>query len=187
MKKLVRCKACGFVMLESKLKDKCPACGVPSNMFEPYTDPMSEPRRRILGFHLHPIAVHFPTSFAVAVLVFSVASIFFEGPVKGLLVSTTKVLALFLPLVIIIALVVGIVDGRIRFRGLRKSRILKQKVRYAALFLIFSIGLALSLWLGGSGTILLDSIAVVLAAASVGCTVVLSLLGMQITKAAFPG
>jgi uncharacterized protein (DUF983 family) len=187
MKKLVRCKACGYIMLESKLKDRCPACGVPSQMFEPYADPMSEPRRRVLDFDLHPIAVHFPTSFAVAILVFSIASIFFRGPVQELLISATKVLALFLPLVVIIALAAGIVDGRIRFRGLRKSQILKKKVRCAALFLIFSIGLALTLWLGGLGTILFNSIAVVLAAANVGCTVVLALLGMQILNAAFPG
>src|SRR4030043_339111 len=114
MKKLVRCKACGFVMLESKLKDKCPACGVPSQMFEPYTDPMSESRRRILDLHLHPIAVHFPTAFAVAVLVFSIATFFFSGPVEELLISTIKVMVLFLPLVVLIAFVVGLVAGKIR-------------------------------------------------------------------------
>jgi len=174
-------------MLESKLKDKCPACGVPSQMFEPYTDPMSERRRRVLDLDLHPIAVHFPISFSVAVLIFSIASIFFGGPIQGFLISTTKILAFFLPLVVVISYVVGVVDGRIRFRRVRQSRILKKKILYASLFLVVSIGLALSLWLGGLGTVLLNSIAIVLAAASVGFTIVLALLGIQILNAAFPG
>ena len=187
MKKLVRCKACGYIMLESKLKDKCPACGVPSQMFEPYTDPMSERRRRILDLDLHPIAVHFPISFAVAVLVFTIASIFFGGPVQGFLISTTKLLTVFLPLVVALAFVVGVIDGRLRFRKLNHSQILKKKILYASLFLIVSLGLTLSLWLGGLGTVLLNSIAIVLSAASVGFAVVLSLLGTQILNAAFPG
>lgn len=98
MKKMVRCKACGYIMEESKLGDFCPACGVPRISFEPYTDSISESRRRILNFDLHPIAVHFPVSFTVAVLVFSVASLLFSGQIEDLLTCTTKMLALFCPL-----------------------------------------------------------------------------------------
>ena len=39
MANLIRCKACGYVTREGKIKDVCPACGVPAKMFEPYTDP----------------------------------------------------------------------------------------------------------------------------------------------------
>lgn len=187
MKQLVRCKACGYIVLESKLKDRCPACGVPRQMFEPYTDPMSVTRRRVLNFDLHPIAVHFPISFTVAVLVFSIASIFFGGPIQGFIISTIKVMALLLPLLVLIAFVVGLADGRIRFRRLKNSQILKKKIIYGILFFILSVGLALSVWLGGLGTVLLNSIAVVLAAASLTCAILLSLLGTQILNAAFPG
>jgi O-antigen/teichoic acid export membrane protein/rubredoxin len=187
MKKLIRCKACGYIMLEGKLKDKCPACGVPRDMFEPYTDPMAESRRRILDFHLHPIAVHFPTSFAVAVLVFSVAIFFFSGPIEELLISTTKVMALFLPLLVLIAFLVGLVDGKIRFRRLVHSHILKTKMLWGSLFFVIAIAFALVVWLGGFGSVVLTSIAAVLAAAAVGCSVVLALLGMQILNSAFPG
>ena len=187
MKTLVRCKACGYITIESKLKDKCPACGVPRQMFEPYTDPMSERRRRILTLDLHPIAVHFPTSFVVAIFVFSVATIFFGEPVQGFLICATKVMALFLPFLVLIAFLVGIIDGRTRFRRIRNSLILKRKILFGSFFLLFSIGLALSLWLGGLGTVLLNSVAVLLSAAGVFCTVALSLLGTQILNAAFPG
>ena len=29
MKKYVRCKACGYIMEEGKVGDRCPACGAP--------------------------------------------------------------------------------------------------------------------------------------------------------------
>jgi uncharacterized membrane protein/rubredoxin len=187
MEKLVRCKSCGYIVAESKLKDRCPACGVPREMFEPYTDPMAESRRRILNFHLHPIAVHFPTSFAVAVLVFTVAAFFFSGQVEEFLICAIKVIALFLPLVVLIALLVGIVDGKIRFRRLTRSHILRTKIVYGSLFFVLSLGLALLVWLAGMGSMVLIAMAAILAAAGVACTVVLALLGMQILNSAFPG
>jgi uncharacterized membrane protein/rubredoxin len=187
VKKLIRCKACGYIMAEEKLGDKCPACGVPKEMFEPYTDPMAEPRRRILRLDLHPIAVHFPTSFTVAVLVFTIATFFFSGPVEELLISTIKVIALFLPLVVLIAFLAGLLDGKTRFRRLDRSHILKTKIVYGSLFFVFSVGLALLVWLAGLGSVLLISIAAILAAAGVACSVVLALLGMQILNSAFPG
>lgn len=187
MKKLIRCKACGYIMAEEKLGDKCPACGVPRDMFEPYTDPMAESRRRIISFHLHPIAVHFPTSFAVAVLVFTIAIFFFSGPAEELLICTTKVMALFLPLLVLIAFLVGLIDGKIRFRRLGHSHILKTKMLWGSLFFVLAVALALLLWLGGLGSTLLISVAVALAAGGVACSVVLALLGMQILNAAFPG
>jgi uncharacterized membrane protein len=187
MKKLVRCKACGYIMSESSLKDKCPACGVPSSMFEPYIDPMSESRRRILSFDLHPVAVHFAVSFAVAILVFSAATFFFRGPVEGFLICTLKVMALLLPVLVLIAFLVGLLDGKTRFRRLERSQILKKKMIYGGIFFVFSVGLALFLWLAGIGSVILTSIAVVLAVVTVGCTVMLALLGIKILNAALPG
>jgi uncharacterized membrane protein/rubredoxin len=187
MDKLVRCKACGYIMPEARLKDKCPACGISREMFEPYTDSMAESRRRILGFHLHPIAVHFPTSFAVAVLVFTIATFFFSGPVEELLICTTKVMVLFLPLLVLIAFLAGLLDGKTRFRRLDRSHILKSKMLYGSIFFVVALGLALLVWLGGLGSVTLISIAAALAAAGVACSVVLALLGMQILNSAFPG
>lgn len=187
MEKLVRCKSCGYITTEGKLRDKCPACGVPREMFEPYTDPMSESRRKILNFDLHPIAVHFPTSFAVAILVFTFATFFFTGQIEDLLISTTKVMVLFLPLLVLIAFLVGLLDGRIRFRRLSRSRILRTKILFAGLFFVFSLALALFVWLAGLGSVTQTSIALALSAAGVACTVVLALLGTQILNSAFPG
>ena len=187
MANLVRCKSCGYIMLESKLRDKCPACGVPRQMFEPYTDPMSESRRKVLNFDIHPVAVHFPTAFVVAILVFSIATFFFRGPVQGLLICATKVMGLFLPLLVLIAFLVGLLDGKIRFRRFKNSLILRRKILFGSLFFIVSVGLAVFLWVVGLGSVTTTSIAVALAALGVACAVVLALLGTQILNAAFPG
>jgi len=183
---LVRCKSCGYIMLESKLRDKCPACGVPRQMFEPYTDPMSESRRRILDLHLHPIAVHFPTSFVTAILLFSIATFFFREPVQGFLICATRVMGLFLPVLVLIAFLVGLLDGKIRFRRFKNSLILRRKILFGSLFFVFSVALALSLWLIGLSSVLGIFIAVALGVLGLACTVILSLLGMQILNAAFP-
>jgi uncharacterized membrane protein len=187
MKNMVRCKACGYVMEERKLGDKCPACGAPKSSFSLYADPMSARRRRLLGFHLHPIAVHFPTALAVAVLVFAIAAPLFSGDPKSLLVSTVKVLVLFIPLVVIIAGLVGFVDGKVRFRKIKNSLILKRKIVYASVLLFVSLVMAITVWIGGFDNNLLAWLAVLLAAVAVVLCAALALLGMSITEAAFPG
>jgi uncharacterized membrane protein len=187
MKKMVRCKACGYIMEEGKLEDKCPACGAPKTAFMPYVDAMSAPRRNLLKLDLHPMAVHFPVSFAVAVLVFSIAIVFFSGEAQTLLINTTKIVVLFIPVVIIIAGVVGFMDGKVRFRKIKNSKILQRKILYASILLIVSSVLAVIVWISGFVTIIFTLVAILLAALAVGLVVVLSLLGTSITEAAFPG
>lgn len=117
MVKLVRCKSCGYLMPESKLGDKCPACGVPAKMFEPFEDPVGQARRRLLDAHLHPIAVHFPTAFAASLVVLTAGAFIFSGRVQELLVCAARLMSLFLPLLVIAAFLLGVLDGRTRFRS----------------------------------------------------------------------
>jgi uncharacterized membrane protein/rubredoxin len=187
VKKLVKCKACGYIIAEEKLGDKCPACGVPRQMFESYTDPVGESRRSILNMDLHPIAVHFPTAFAVAVLVFSISIFFFSGQIREILICTIKLIALLLPLLVLIAFLAGLLDGKTRFRRLGHSQILKSKMFYGIFFFIFSVALALVVWLKGFDSVVLTWVVVLLAAAGVGCNVVLALLGTKILNAVLPG
>ncbi|MHB8084574.1 MAG: rubredoxin-like domain-containing protein [Dehalococcoidia bacterium] len=187
MKKMVRCKACGFIMEESKLGDVCPACGVPRISFEPYTDPISENRRRILNFDLHPIAVHFPVSFTVAVLVFSLASFLFSGQVEDLLTYTTKMLVLFLPPVVLLAFLVGLLDGKARFRKIRNSHILKTKIVLGIVLFVLSLGLAVVIWLKAFTDPVFTLISIILSVGALACVFVLSLLGTSVSNAALPG
>ena len=68
MKTFIRCKACGFIMDASHLKDVCPACGLPKTVFEPYTKKISSKRKFIIDQHIHPVSVHFPQVFIVVIM-----------------------------------------------------------------------------------------------------------------------
>ncbi|MCK7505218.1 MAG: hypothetical protein MZV70_14775 [Desulfobacterales bacterium] len=98
MANLMRCKACGFVTDQGNIKDVCPACGVPAKMFEPYTNPVSLKRRKILDLHTHPVLVHFPQAFALT-LVSPVLLRFFcsAGSAGNAWIRTIKVLSVLLP------------------------------------------------------------------------------------------
>jgi uncharacterized membrane protein len=184
---LVRCKACGYITKEGKLGDKCPACGAPRAAFEAYTDLMAAPRRKILDVQLHPISVHFPITLTVATLVFILASTFLKGEAQGLVISTARVLVLFIPLTVLLAFAVGWIDGKIRFRKIGNSKILKTKIVYACLLFVVSLALALVVWMGAfnsAGTIVL---ALVLNAAALILVFLLGLLGTSVVGAAFPG
>jgi uncharacterized membrane protein/rubredoxin len=187
MKKMVRCKACGYIMEEGKLGEKCPACGVPRTSFTPFVDPMSPSRRNLLNIQLHPIAVHFPISFVAAVLVFSIAIAFLSGDAYTQLVSTTKVLLLFVPVLVIAAGILGFIDGKVRFRKVKNSQILKRKIVYAVILFVVSAALAVIVWIFGFDRTIFNSVAALLAAIALGIIVVLGLLGTSIKDAALPG
>lgn len=184
---MIRCKACGYIMREGHLKDRCPACGAPRTSFEPYSDPMGPRRRAMLNFDLHPIAVHFPTTLAVAVFIFSVAAPFFAGAPREYLIDTTKILSLFLPLTVALAFGLGWLDGTIRFRKIGNSQILKRKILYASLFFVETAALAALVWVGAFGNAAYTVPTILLGAAAVYFAYQLGLLGMSIANAAFPG
>jgi ABC-type siderophore export system fused ATPase/permease subunit len=70
---------------------------------------------------------------------------------------------------------------------LSRSHILKSKIIYGSIFFVLAVALAMLVWLAGLGSVLLISVAAILAAAGVCCAIVLALLGMQILNSAFPG
>jgi hypothetical protein len=184
---MIRCRACGYLMKAGELKDKCPACGAPKTSFEAYTDAMAERRRKILNIQLHPIAVHFPITFAVAVFVFSIVIPFLSGTGQKVLLDTLKVLVLFIPILVITAFTVGWIDGKVRFRKIRNSQILKRKILYACFLFVFSLALTIVVWAGEYNTVLASVSAVLLSGAAVVMVFFLGLLGTSIMGAAFPG
>ncbi len=182
--KLVRCKVCGLILPEGRFGDRCPACGVPASNLLPYVDPVGEARRRILKFHLHPIGVHFPTTLAVATLVFSIASFAFTGEAQTMIISAMKVVGVLLPLVVLGAGLLGILDGRKRYRKIRNSLMLKQKLIYAGAFLVLSLPIAVFVWPSQSAFTVLVAF---LSALSVFCAIKLGMIGMDLDDSALPG
>ena len=80
-------------MEEEKVGDVCPACGVPGKMFEPYTDKISEQRKKILDRHIHPIMVHAPQAFAFFLLFFSIVVLLINQPVRTNLLVAIRIMA----------------------------------------------------------------------------------------------
>jgi len=174
-------------MKAGELGDRCPACGAPRTAFEPYNDPVSTARRRRLNLQLHHIGVHFPVTLGVAILVFSVAIFFLSGDARTLVLDATKVLSLLFPLVVALAFLAGWIDGKVRFRKIRNSRVLKRKILYACFLFAASIGVVLDTWLGGFSTTGATLVDILLGAAAVVLVYVLGLLGTSIVGALFPG
>jgi len=186
MANLIRCKACGYVTKEGKIKDVCPACGVPAKMFEPYADPVSEKRRQLLGLHIHPIMVHFPQAFAITLFLLMVFSYFASIKIKWILFDAIIVISFLLPCSVILAFLTGLFDGKIRFRKLT-SPFLKRKIIIGLFFLIISISLAYLAFSEGLSASPLHEYFILLTIIAVACGTGLGLLGVKMLEAKFPG
>ena len=181
-----RCKACGFVIDQEKIKDVCPACGVSARMFEPYTHPVSLKRRRILELHTHPVLVHFPQAFAFTLFFLSFLAFFAPAVLRETLASTIKVLSFLLPFSVVGAIATGVLDGKIRFRKVT-TPLLKKKIVLSLIFLTTSIimaALALSGELFSSPTHIIYTLLTMIVSL---CGVLAGLIGGELVDAKFPG
>jgi len=186
MTNLIRCKACGYVTKEGKIKDVCPACGVPAKMFEPYTDPVSEKRRMILGLHIHPIMVHFPQAFSITLFLLMVLSYFTPVKIEWMLFDAILVVSFLLPYFVILSIITGLLDGKIRFRKVT-TPLLKKKFILGVLLLIISIILAFVAFSGGFPASPLREYFTLLTIIAVACSAELGLIGGRLMEAKFPG
>ena len=186
MKKYVRCKACGYIMEEGKVGDRCPACGAPRAALQPYEDPMSARRRTLLKLDFHPVAVHFPVSLAAAALVFLIFDSFLSGRAQAMLADTVKIVVLVLPVMVLVAGIAGFIDGKLRFRKIRNSLILKRKIVGASMLFAILAAQSVVVWLMGfsGGGI---AVAAVLGAVALAIIIVLAVWGTSLMEAAFPG
>ena len=186
MANLIKCKACGYVTKEGKIKDVCPACGVPAKMFEPYADPVTEKRRRILRLHIHPIIVHFPQSFVFTLFVLAVLSFVAPPQINGSLHCTIQVVSSALPFFLILALLTGLVDGKTRFRKLT-TPFLKKKFILGLSFLFTSILIAAVAFALRLSSVPVMALFTVLTIIAVGFSITLGLIGSELMEAKFPG
>jgi hypothetical protein len=183
MEKLVRCKACGFVTTENKLKDTCPACGVPSKAFEEFKSPLSDRRRKLLSLEGHPILVHFPQSFAPVILFLLIVSLL-PVPFKSEFLTSAIVLIYLLPFGVIAAIVTGLIDGKTRFKKLN-TEILKRKISIGSLLLVLSLANTALVFYKGFDNAFLPIIAV--SFACVICEIFIGNLGGSIMESKLPG
>ena len=183
MKTMVKCRACGYIMEEGDMKDLCPACGLPKTVFEPYKEKVAEGRKKWIDLHIHPIIVHFPPVFAVAI----VGGLLLAGrvgdPWRGDLMGAVELSILLMPVSLLAALVSGLFDGKLRFKK-TKTPLLIHKMIAGGIFFGLSL-VILGLWAADrfdhSGTM------VVLSAACLGCNTYLGRVGATLMEAVLPG
>ena len=185
-KKYVRCKVCGYIMEEGKVHDLCPACGVLAKMFEPYEEKMSEKRKRILDSHIHPIIVHMPQALEFFLLASFIVLLFLSPSLKSSFSLTLKIISCSLFASIIGAYLVGLIDGKVRFKKIT-TPILKQKIVLGIVFFIISGAMTVSIFFFSLDSIINN---IVLIAEGIGafiCSWILGTLGESMNGTRFPG
>ncbi len=175
---MMKCKACSFVMDENKIKDVCPACGLPKSVFEPYDDKLSPRRRLIMNLDLHAIVVHFPQAFAVFIPPCIIAALFVPEPYRSDLFSTVTILAFVLPLSVLASLTTGMFDGKNRFKKLNTPAQVYKMTLGSILFLL-TVGIffvVITVGYSVTGQVLI----VALSALCVTCQVLLARIGVKL-------
>jgi rubredoxin len=184
MKNLLRCKACGYIIGESKLGEICPACGVPRTAFEPYVENISKRRKFILDLNIHPILVHFPQAYATILPLLIVLGILIAPPLGSDLLAAARVLSYVLPLTVAAAIAGGLIDGFTRFKKLTTPILIKKIVIGLVLFVLSVIIAVLALFDG------FQLSRVYILALSIGCIlceIALGQLGKRLMGARLPG
>jgi len=137
MKKMYKCRVCGYIVERVDPPDVCPACGVKGKIFEEYESPISKKRRRILELHMHPAMVHFPVAFITSMFVLSALRIVGIVEEQSIFIGMLRAIVSILPFVAVFATVAGMYDGKLRFKRINTPH-LKKKLVLAGLFIFIS-------------------------------------------------
>jgi hypothetical protein len=183
---LMRCKTCGYVMEAVKPGAVCPACGVPWKMMEPWKDPVSPKRRRLLHLDSHPIIDHFSISFVASALVLSLFVLVFPGLFRQEATALLQALVGVLPLAVIASFVTGLFDGKLRFRRTTAPLLVSKKV-LGAVFLVLSVAAAVITFAASPYETWVRVADLFLMAGGVICGVGLGRIGGRLILAIFPG
>ena len=121
MKKLYKCRVCGYVIERKDAPGICPACGVKGKIFEEYESPISKKRRIALELNMHAIMVHLPIAFVSSMFLISVLRIIGFFSDQSVFMGMLRAIILILPFAAIFATLTGMIDSKLRFK-----RILRQ-------------------------------------------------------------
>ena len=186
MAELMRCKSCGYVTEAGKVGEVCPACGVPRKMMELWKDPVSEKRRLLLSFDIHPIVVHFSISFVASALVLALFVLAFPLLFRETVTGILRALEGVLPLAVIASFLTGLFDGTIRFRR-TNTPLLKKKQLLGLVFFVTTAAAAILTFVVGPYETWVRIVDAVLLAGGVACALGLGRIGGRLLPAMFPG
>jgi hypothetical protein len=181
MKELVRCKPCGYVMEAGKLKDVCPACGMPAKAFEPYRERVALNRLFVLSLDLHPIAIHLSQTFVFLIPGLIIFTKLFPNIQNELFTHVIQFSVYAFPLTLISAILTGILDGLFRFKTLTPP-LLKLKIIFSSIIIVLASAMFFVAKDGNYGLVtLLFSLGCLI------CAVRLGLLGKHLIDVILPG
>ncbi len=140
MKKLYRCKVCGYISERSEPPEVCPACGFKGKIFEEYESPVSAKRRMIMKLHIHPVMTHFPLAFVLTLFLISLVNMINIIRMPSALSAMAEAIVWLLPCAAVIATLSGLYDGWLRFKR-ANTPLLKKKIFLSSLFILLSISL----------------------------------------------
>ncbi len=178
----MRCRSCGYVTAEGKLKDVCPACGVPRKMLEPWTDPVGERRRALLEMGLHPLVIHFTVAFTASAFALSLFALVIPQFLAGLATGVFVVLTAVLPVAALAGWAAGVFDGRIRFRRSTTPLLLRKMAMGGSVFLE-TLAAAVLLLTFGLDPLWLRVVVAILLGLSLGAVAVLAKIGTGLRAA----
>ena len=181
MKELVRCKPCGYVMEAGKLKDVCPACGMPAKAFEPYRERVALNRLFILSLDLHPIAIHLSQTFVFLIPGLIIFTKLFPDIQNELFTHVITFSIYAFPLTLISAILTGILDGLFRFKTLTPP-LLRLKIIFSSIIIVLASAMFFVAKDGNYGTVTL-----LLSLGCLFCAVRLGLLGKHLIDVILPG
>jgi len=168
-------------MEADKLKDVCPACGMPRKAFEPYRERVALNRLFVLSLDLHPIAIHLSQTFVFlipALLLF--IRLFPE--VQNELLTHVLVFSIYaFPLTLITAICTGVLDGLFRFKTLTPP-ILRLKILFSSIIIVLASALFFTAKSGNYGVM-----TILLSFGCLFCAVRLGLLGKHLIDVILPG
>jgi rubredoxin/peptidoglycan/LPS O-acetylase OafA/YrhL len=181
MKELVRCKPCGYVMEADKLKDVCPACGMPRKAFEPYRERVALNRLFILSLDLHPIAIHLSQTFVILIPLLIFSMMLFPGFNYDMFAQVLKFSLYIFPLTLIAAISTGILDGLYRFKTLTPP-LLRLKIIFSSIIMVLAAAMFFVAKDGNYGIV-----TILLSLGCLFCAVRLGLLGKHLIDVILPG
>jgi hypothetical protein len=168
-------------MEAGKLKDVCPACGMPAKAFEPYRERVALNRLFILSLDLHPIAIHLSQTFVILIplLIFSL-KLFPEF--NNEVFSSVLIFSIYIfPLTLIGAIATGILDGLFRFKTLTPP-LLRLKIIFSSVIIVLAGAMFFIARDGNYGTV-----TILLSLGCLFCAVRLGLLGKHLIDVILPG
>ncbi len=181
MKELVRCKPCGYVMEAGKLKDVCPACGMPAKAFEPYRERVALNRLFVLSLDMHPIAIHLSQTFVILIPLMIFSTMLFPDFNNDIFMNVLKFSIYVFPLTLIAAIITGVIDGLFRFKTLTPP-ILRLKIILSSIIIVLAGTMFFVAKDGNYGLF-----TIILSLGCLFCAVRLGLLGKHLIDVILPG